>query len=389
MVQPPLDELAAEVAAFAASLVDLEDIRRRLQALDVALTPINESWSNSWVGYESELYYKDFEKPPPNEMFDSLWGGSRSTNLWRPRSFGEVSERVTSTRPGLGLNEIVELLNARATTADKLRSKLLAEVSPRVDQPGYEREAELLKRLEDQGWGTTAEQLLQTWRPAQAASHDMVAIQQGIKSPPHLVYLGRVRSYQSRTGALESFVQTSERLIRQLQVKASTSEQMSRPRAGIEEVLRLCDAFHVVARQLRSRHLDRPTLSIEDEYDEDEYDVQDLLHALLRIFFADVRPEEWTPSYAGQSSRMDFLLKAERLVIEVKKTRESLSAAEIGNQLILDVARYGNHPDCDTLVCLVYDPEGRIPNPKGLEHDLEQMSTDALTVIVAVRPSLN
>jgi REase_DpnII-MboI len=30
----------------------------------------------------------------------------------------------------------------------------------------------------------------------------------------------------------------------------------------------------------------------------DEYDVQDLLHAILRAFFDDVRPEEFVPSYA-------------------------------------------------------------------------------------------
>lgn len=30
-----------------------------------------------------------------------------------------------------------------------------------------------------------------------------------------------------------------------------------------------------------------------------EYDIQDLLHALLRPWVADVRPEEFTPSYAG------------------------------------------------------------------------------------------
>ena len=64
--------------------------------------------------------------------------------------------------------------------------------------------------------------------------------------------------------------------------------------------------FHKVARQVRSRHDQRDTLSISDEYD-----VQDLLHALLSIYFDDIRAEEWTPSYAGSSSRMDFLLKPE------------------------------------------------------------------------------
>ena len=72
--------------------------------------------------------------------------------------------------------------------------------------------------------------------------------------------------------------------------------------------------FHKVARQLRSRYNGRKTLEIEDEYD-----TQDLLHALLQLYFNDIRAEEWTPSYAGGCARMDFLLKNEKIVIEVKK----------------------------------------------------------------------
>lgn len=127
----------------------------------------------------------------------------------------------------------------------------------------------------------------------------------------------------------------------------------------------LCGRFHLASRQLRQRHDSRPTLEVDDEYD-----VQDLLHALLHLHFTDIRPEEWTPSYAGSSSRMDFLLKQEKLVIEVKKTRKGLGAKEVGEQLIVDIERYQAHPDCKALICFVYDPEGRIANPCGLENDL-------------------
>ena len=123
--------------------------------------------------------------------------------------------------------------------------------------------------------------------------------------------------------------------------------------------------FHQVARQLRRRHDNRPTLDIDDEYD-----VQDLLHALLRLFFDDIREEEWTPSYAGRASRVDFLLKAEKTTIEVKKARRSLSVKEIGDQLIIDIAHYQVHPDCESLACFVYDPDGYIRNATGLENDL-------------------
>jgi len=123
--------------------------------------------------------------------------------------------------------------------------------------------------------------------------------------------------------------------------------------------------FHLVSRQLRGRYKNRPTLDVNDEYD-----VQDLLHCLLRLFFSDVRPEEYVPSYAGKSSRIDFLLKDEKIAIEVKKTREGLGDKEIGTQLIDDISRYKEHPNCKILVCFIYDPEGRIANPIGLENDL-------------------
>lgn len=129
---------------------------------------------------------------------------------------------------------------------------------------------------------------------------------------------------------------------------------------------RLCLRFHAAARALQDRYDGRTTLEVNDEYD-----VQDLLHAFLRLHFEDIRPEEWTPSYAGRSSRVDFLLKAERIVVEVKKTRASMKAGELGEQLIIDRSRYEQHPDCDTLVCFIYDPEGRIGNPAGIERDLE------------------
>lgn len=140
---------------------------------------------------------------------------------------------------------------------------------------------------------------------------------------------------------------------------------------------RICERFHLVAKQLRQRYNERETLDIKDEYD-----VQNLLHSLLVIFFDDIRPEEWNPSYAGSSKRSDFLIKNEDLIIEVKKTRKNLRAKELGEQLIIDIANYKNHPNCKTLYCFVYDPEGYIANPIGIENDLN--SNEKIKVIVKV-----
>jgi hypothetical protein len=142
----------------------------------------------------------------------------------------------------------------------------------------------------------------------------------------------------------------------------------------------LFSRFHLVAKEISDRYNCRPTLLIQDEYD-----VQDLLEGLLRIYFDDIRPEQWTPEYAGSSTRIDFVLQDEKLAIEVKKTRKGLGKKEIGNQLIIDIAHYEKHPKCKTLYCFVYDPEEIISNPIGLEKDLNGMHNE-LFVRVMVTP---
>lgn len=162
----------------------------------------------------------------------------------------------------------------------------------------------------------------------------------------------------------------------------STSLSSTQPSAPqrVEALYRIGERFHLVARQLRNRHGGRSTLDVNDEYD-----VQDLFHSLLRLAFDDVRPEEWTPSYAGGASRMDFFLPEIEAVVEIKKSRQGLNARELGEQLIVDIAKYKKHPSCRTLFCFVYDPDGRIANPRGIENDLNA-SQDDLTVRVLIAP---
>lgn len=149
---------------------------------------------------------------------------------------------------------------------------------------------------------------------------------------------------------------------------------------GIERVLNIANRFHTVATQLRRRYGNRESLKIEDEYD-----VQDLLHALLKVDFDDVRPEEYSPSKAGAASRMDFLLKAQKVVVEAKMASATLTDKKIGEQLIIDIERYRAHPDCDRLVCLVYDPGNHVRNPTGLERDLSRKE-ETIEVYVVIVP---
>jgi hypothetical protein len=148
-----------------------------------------------------------------------------------------------------------------------------------------------------------------------------------------------------------------------------------------ETIELICNRFHTVVRQLKKRRKGRTVLEVKDEYD-----VQDLMRVLLHLFFDDIRPEEVTPSYAGKSARVDFLLKVEKTVLEIKHGRTNLTEKELGDELIIDIRRYKEtHPDCESLYCFVYDPEGYIDNPRGMENDLSQV-TEGMPVKVIIAP---
>jgi hypothetical protein len=148
----------------------------------------------------------------------------------------------------------------------------------------------------------------------------------------------------------------------------------------VELIVSHCRRFPLFVRQLATRQRSRPPFDVQDEYD-----VQDALHAVLLLSFDDVRPEEHTPSYASSSSRLDFFLPRERVIVEAKMTRRGLGQKKVIDELLIDCARYSRMPDVDHLICIIYDPAGECKNPVAIETDIER-SGSRLNVRVVVCP---
>lgn len=129
--------------------------------------------------------------------------------------------------------------------------------------------------------------------------------------------------------------------------------------------MQMLDYFPVAARYLSKRKRKRPPYEIKDEYD-----IQDLLFAIIRSVFEDARSEEWTVKHAGKSKRIDIVVPSEGVVIETKFVRSEDHAETISDELKVDIESYHAHPACKTLLFLVFDPIGHITDPAGLSNDL-------------------
>lgn len=179
--------------------------------------------------------------------------------------------------------------------------------------------------------------------------------------------------------SLQSFVKEIEDFWKNSEEEKEESVLVDKSSFAQQALNRICDRFHKVALQLKKRYSKRQAFEVQDEYD-----VQDLLHALMRLYFDDIRTEEWTPSYAGGANRADFLLKDSDIVVETKMTRSGLTEHKLGDELLIDAAHYKEHPDCHHLVCFIYDPEHMLTNPAGLTRDLENY--EGLSIRVFIRP---
>lgn len=107
-----------------------------------------------------------------------------------------------------------------------------------------------------------------------------------------------------------------------------------------------------VVRQLRSRHGVRPAFVVQDIFD-----LQDLVRALLPLWFDEIRPETRTPRYA-EATRTDFLLPREGIALVVKRADAVTKEPQLAAQREEDAGYYEGR--VRALMLLVADPEARL-----------------------------
>jgi hypothetical protein len=343
----------------------IEQLSKKIQQLSESSAYLDDRWNGAWANYNYDEYLNQHSQPVRLNL-KSIFKALQSQT-------GFDFENIDKERFDL-LSEYKDF-----------RENIIADLSILKNISGYEKEIELLDEIENYKWGFTANDFISMKKPSQMAVYDPTILNTGIKTPPHIAAQANIISSLSCVNSIKLFQDKSRRIIKQVELKIKLG---SLPPDESEDkvskfVIPIIKRFHHVATQFRNRYNNetRPAFIIKDEYD-----VQDLLHSLLKINFDDIRTEDNVPSFAGKNSRVDFLLKNEKVVIEVKKTRTNLKEKQIGEQLILDIAYYKSNSEYKRLICFVYDPETIILNPRGLEHDLQRLSTDEFIVEVYIVP---
>lgn len=139
--------------------------------------------------------------------------------------------------------------------------------------------------------------------------------------------------------------------------------------SAIQIVEQVCASTRVAASCLKERRKVKGYEQRNYEVD-NEFDVQDLLYALLKSYFpmADI---ECPVSKIAQtaSSRADIQIPEHGIIIEAKFVRQGDDQKKLLEQLILDCDYYSGWPDLKLLIFLIYDTN-KLTNILGIKNHL-------------------
>jgi len=196
-----------EVQSFIESL-GRPEIVKPLEALEKSASEVGKAWGHSWLGYQSRVYYEELKPPPAGAHFSSEWGfqgfsmGTRGAWVPFPEDAVEIEIKKRAGNPNI--------TKARAT-AEKCRkfveqkhddvASILRTVSGISGDTFLEK---LLEETEEIKVFTFPE-FMKCMKPSgDMISRDMIALTQGLWTPPHISILADVMSMKAPTLACES-----------------------------------------------------------------------------------------------------------------------------------------------------------------------------------------
>jgi hypothetical protein len=109
---------------------------------------------------------------------------------------------------------------------------------------------------------------------------------------------------------------------------------------------------NAIQKIITGRRLNHPDFKIEDEYD-----VQDILYVILKSVFPNLREEDPIPKVGGKSTKIDLIIREEKILIEVKMIKaKDTNETHFVEQLKVDFESYHECKWLRKLFCFVYDP---------------------------------
>ncbi len=164
---------------------------------------ISKSFSGSWLGYHSRVYYRDFNTPPAGAVFSPEWGlmdvfSMGSVGDWVKYQHDYVIDYIHHESNNIELAGFIKESNKVNAIFDVCKSDALSIIHANRDMLGDDKFlTDLIEKIEKINV-TFESQFISFYRPhGQLMSRDMNALTNGVQTPPHIKVLCKAMSIKS------------------------------------------------------------------------------------------------------------------------------------------------------------------------------------------------
>lgn len=223
-----------ESLSAAASGIEREGVSQPIAALRAAVAEVGRSFSGSWLGYHSRVYYEDFQTPPPGAHFSQEWGlmetlGSLgSVGRWREYRAEEVKQHVLRLAGNPNLSEAETAAESADDAFNHAKAEITSIFQTELDrgQDGFIQSLnEQLQGLEVLSPAEVAERLHQR---GQVMTRDTVVLGQGTQLPPHIAIKARYRAIEHSFAICKAAADIARKGASHLERKSRRSVRESR-----------------------------------------------------------------------------------------------------------------------------------------------------------------
>lgn len=199
----PFEELfsIADKLRRTVDAVSEENVIEPMNALLAAANEVGRSFSGSWHGYHSRVYYAELKPPPPGAHFSQEWGlsgefGLGSTGHWREFDAEYVKSYILDQAGNPNLAKSRDASNEASAAFEMRKADILSIVQGELDEREDSFLASLKNELEELK-PLTPHEAAERMRPTgKIITHETLIIGQGMQVPPHMRYITELRSIQ-------------------------------------------------------------------------------------------------------------------------------------------------------------------------------------------------
>jgi predicted nucleotide-binding protein len=173
-----------------------------IDSLTAAAKDVGKSWSGSWLGYHSRIYYQGFIVPPPGARFSQEWGFKNSylaetKGNWAEFNFENVIAVINKKAGNPNIEAILAQGSGAKEAFEQAKSHVLSLVHSNFGSDRDKFLQSIIDKIESFKVSGESDFIRYFQPSGQTLSRDTVAIEKGRHTPPHIAVLAKALAAKS------------------------------------------------------------------------------------------------------------------------------------------------------------------------------------------------